>query len=52
LNAFSEFVKTAPEVVSGTSVAPAGSAADTKELNAEEAEIARQLGLNEEEDNS
>lgn len=52
LNAFNEFVKTAPEVVSGTSVAPAGSAADTKELNAEEAEIARQLGLNEEEENS
>lgn len=52
LNAFQDFVKTAPEVVAGTSVAPEGDAGQKEGLNAEEAEIARQLGLNNEEDES
>ena len=52
LNAFEGFVKTAPEVVAAGSAAPEGSAsppAGKGGLNAEEAEVARQLGIDDEE---
>lgn len=53
LNAFEGFVKTAPEVVAAGSAAPEGSVSPASGkgggLNAEEAEVARQLGIDDEE---
>ena len=53
LNAFEGFVATAPEVMAAGSAAPEGSASPPSGkgsgLNAEEAEVARQLGIDDEE---
>lgn len=52
LNAFEGFVKTAPEVVAAGSAAPEGALPPSGKsggLNAEEAEVARQLGIEDEE---
>ena len=54
LNAFEGFVKTAPEIVPAGSAAPEGSASPPSGkgsgLNAEEVEVARQLGIEDEEE--